>query len=442
RGDAAALPAVLAAVEDKDPALRLAALTALAGVGDASAVPLVISKATTGQGAERSAAQACLRRMAAKGVDEALLAALKNAEPATRAELIGLLAARAARVAVPALMDAASDADGSVRTAALGALRTLATADDLLGLVRLLSKVQADADRASLEPVILSFCRGSKEREKQGEPLIAALPDASVPARASLLRMLGRLGGAKALEAVRADLKHADETVRDAALRALADWPDGAPAPDVLAIAANKDETLPHHVLALRGYVRMITLPGTRSRTEMAALLPEAGKVARRDEEKQIVLAAIEKTQWAANLALSGTASSPDGLECDGGATGDQAAIDGDASTYWDEVDDQKLYILQVDWPNPVTFTVIRIMGYEQQGFAPKDFDVLCDGKVVKEARGAAYTNNLLLLDLPKTTCGKLQLKITGYYGKSPAIRELEVFDEGKLPPPPVIPKK
>jgi hypothetical protein len=58
---------------------------------------------------------------------------------------------------------------------------------------------------------------------------------------------------------------------------------------------------------------------------------------------------------------------------------------------------------------------------------------------VLKEAKDAAYTNNILLLEFPKTTCKKLQLKITGCYGKSPAIRELEVFDEGKLPPPPVL---
>jgi hypothetical protein len=183
----------------------------------------------------------------------------------------------------------------------------------------------------------------------------------------------------------------------------------------------------------------MVALPGTRAKAETATLLQEALKLARRDEEKQLIQTAIERCQGAVNLALSGTASSPDNLECDGGATGDKAAIDGDASTYWDEEDDQKLYVFQIDWPDPVSFCVIRIMGYEQQNFSPKDFSILCDGKVLKEAKDAAYTNNILLLEFPKTTCKKLQLKITGCYGKSPAIRELEVFDEGKLPPPPVL---
>jgi hypothetical protein len=32
-----------------------------------------------------------------------------------------------------------------------------------------------------------------------------------------------------------------------------------------------------------------------------------------------------------------------------------------------------------------------------------------------------------------------MQLKITGYYGRSPAIRELEIFDDGKIPPPPEL---
>ena len=37
------------------------------------------------------------------------------------------------------------------------------------------------------------------------------------------------------------------------------------------------------------------------------------------------------------NIAPQGMASSPDGLKKDGAAGGDQAAIDGNPDTYWDE---------------------------------------------------------------------------------------------------------
>ena len=127
------------------------------------------------------------------------------------------------------------------------------------------------------------------------------------------------------------------------------------------------------------------------------------------------------------NLARGGKATSPDGLESDGAAGGDQAAIDGDVNTYWDEEDDKALYCLQVDFPEPVVIEGLSILGYKHHDYAPKDFAVVCDGAVVLSVKDAQYDANLLELKLPKTKCKSLQLKITGYYGKSPAIRELGI---------------
>jgi hypothetical protein len=150
------------------------------------------------------------------------------------------------------------------------------------------------------------------------------------------------------------------------------------------------------------------------------------------------------KLEAPENLALGGTATSPDGLEADGQASGDQAAIDGDPKTYWDEVDNQKLYILRVQLKQPsqktgglpadpfggqpAAVSYIRILGFQQQNYAPKDFEILCDDKVVKKVENAQYRDNLLTVALPPTKCATVELKITGYYGRSPAIRELEIF--------------
>jgi len=128
------------------------------------------------------------------------------------------------------------------------------------------------------------------------------------------------------------------------------------------------------------------------------------------------------------NLARSATASSPDGLEKDGRASGDQAAIDGNPGTFWDEQDGAKLYRLRLDFKQPRDVAVISIEGYSHHSYAPKDFDIVCDDKVVKKVRKAAYNNNRLIVRFPPTKCKSLELKITGYYGRSPAIRELELY--------------
>lgn len=128
------------------------------------------------------------------------------------------------------------------------------------------------------------------------------------------------------------------------------------------------------------------------------------------------------------NLAVRGVGSSPDGLEKDGAAGGDQAAIDGDPATYWDEADGHSLYRYRVTFADEVRISSLSIMGYQHHNYAPKDFVVLCDGKPVKAVRDAVYTDNLLIVTFPATSCRTVELEITGRYGPSPAIRELEIY--------------
>ena len=99
------------------------------------------------------------------------------------------------------------------------------------------------------------------------------------------------------------------------------------------------------------------------------------------------------------NIAPLGTASSPDGLEKDGEAGGDQAAIDGDPKTYWDEQDGAKLYRLVVSFKHAEKIEAISISGYGHHNFSPREFDVVCDEKVVKKIENAQYQDNLLVVD-------------------------------------------
>lgn len=129
------------------------------------------------------------------------------------------------------------------------------------------------------------------------------------------------------------------------------------------------------------------------------------------------------------NLARYATASSPDDLEKDGGALGDKGAIDGSEDTFWDEVDNQPRYVFQAEFAEPRRIAGISLSGYKHHDFAPKDFDVVVDGQVVATVKEAVYDDNFFALGFPSVEGKQLQLVITGYYGNSPAIRELGIFD-------------
>lgn len=91
-------------------------------------------------------------------------------------------------------------------------------------------------------------------------------------------------------------------------------------------------------------------------------------------------------------------------------------------------MDNKKVYRLVVTFPSRRKIAILRITGFGHHSYAPKDFDILCDRKVVKTVRDAQYQSNILTVELPETACKTLELKITGYYGASPAVRELEVY--------------
>ncbi len=128
------------------------------------------------------------------------------------------------------------------------------------------------------------------------------------------------------------------------------------------------------------------------------------------------------------NLALLATASSPDGLERDGEAGGDAAAIDGDLDTFWDEADGAEEYRLVLTFDEAEVVSGLRITGWNHENHAPRDFEVLCDGEVVAQISMAQYQSNRFSVRFEPVECGALELRITAYYGQSPAVRELEVF--------------
>ena len=495
RGDPAAIGAVMAAAKSENPAVRLAALAALGALGSADTVGYLAGLAAASTGVDQRTARGSLVRLKGADVEPALIRLAGEGQPPIRREAIAALDGRAARAAMPVMLKAAEDADRPVAQAAARALANLGGAKECAAIIEILKKPTAAAARPDLESAAIVITRRAGAAAETVSAVVAAMAGADAGARASLVRILGRLGGEKALDAVRAALRDSAAEVADAALRALAEWPDGSALPELVAVARAAKDTQ-GKVLALRGFARLASEVKDRTPEQLAPLFAEAVRLADRPEEKKAVIAAMAKAPclptldlaaasmgeaalkdeaalatveiaegvWRyhpaeakavvskvldaapapavkeratailiamakpVNMAIGATATNPDGLAQDGQASGNAAAIDGDTSTYWDEVDDQKSYCLRVTLKEPAEVSAISIVGFQHHAYAPKDFDIACDDKVVKSVRGAVYDNNRLIVVFPMVKCKALELRITGYYGRSPAIRELEIY--------------
>ncbi|MBN2450429.1 MAG: PmoA family protein, partial [Lentisphaeria bacterium] len=411
----AAAPDLLPLLRHPSADVRIAALKALGELGGEAEVPTLLDDMR--QARLRQETEEAARALAAIGMRAAeretfaarILEAARGAEPDIAAGLLGAAGALHAECVLPALEEALRAPAAELRRGACKSLSQWPTAAPLPALLA--------AAREASDP-------GERVLVLRGLAAVAGRP--SPPAGVDPVAALG--------EAL-ARSERGDTT--GALLAALTMHP-GLPA---LRLACDsldrrpeaKEEAL--HAALTIAETALGSLSG-EARAEARVLVARLEASAAASPE----LAARAKAVGLAlhrppNLARRGTASSPDGIEKDGAAGGDQAGIDGNPETYWDEENGKPEYRYRVTFPEPVDASAIRIVAWKHHEYAPKDFAIVCDDRVVHTVRGASYRDNEFWVPFPRTRLTWLELRITAYYAHSPAIRELGIYDGEAAPP-------
>jgi len=294
RGGDDARQVVVDAVDAKDPEARVAALQALARIGGASSVPLLVKAAGQGKTeAEREAALVSLRRLQGDGADAAIVDAMKAAAPPVRAELISVIHGRGTKSAVPALLAQAATQDADVQQAALKALAHLAGPDRLPALVEWLVDLKAAKARPAAERAVVQVAQQADSPDTGARPVLAALKKADgVMVQASLLRVLGGIGGDAALAAVTETLGAKEAGVRDAAVRALGSWPDVSAVPALVGLVKKTDDRT-YRVVALRGAARLLAKGAGVPSEDVLRAYKDLMALSDRPEDKKLVLAGL-----------------------------------------------------------------------------------------------------------------------------------------------------
>ncbi|MCD6393527.1 MAG: HEAT repeat domain-containing protein, partial [Planctomycetes bacterium] len=292
RNDKAAAAAIARAAKSTDQAVNIAAVKALATLGDASSIPL-LARLSTNAGDLGKEAIKSLTRLSGDGVSAALIkTAERPGDNAVRSNIIDVLVARREAGALGSLIKVAADRNPNVRTAAYKAIGTLGGKDELAKVVGMLIANKDSSERGALERALNSIA-GRLGPDDAGA-VIAGLRRADTDARARLISVLSRIGGSKALAAIRYQLKRSDGDIRKAAIRAMAAWSDPEPLEDLLTAAKTESDTSTQ-IIALRGYIKLASRPANRSAADSVKLLARALDAAKRPDEKKAVLAALPK---------------------------------------------------------------------------------------------------------------------------------------------------
>ena len=303
RGDRAALPAVVRAIESPEESVRIAALKALGKVGEASTVDLLARVAASKDGAEREAARDSLYRLRDPATNDRILDGIDKAGAKVKVELVRSVGQRHIVGGVDKLLNTARDTDGDVRQESAKALRAVAGPEQVPALVELLRDAEDNTELTAIEKTIISV--SGKSAVRNAGAVMAAIDSVEdIETRCSLLRILGGIGDEDSLEILRQAVKDEDAEVRTAAIRALSDWPDGKLAEELLDVAASTEDAK-LKTLALRGSIRLIGLESERPAEKTVELYRQAMELATDVSEKKLVLSGLADVQAFGALYLA-----------------------------------------------------------------------------------------------------------------------------------------
>lgn len=238
--DLPARPVILKILDTtQDDAVRAAALEALVTHGEAADVPMLLKLNAT----------SVLERMHNARVNDAIVSMVKSGDPM----VVALVGKRRIVAALPVLAE-------------------------------LVAKNDAAGD------AIAAICGRAEDRPACAAALLAVRTDTPA-AKIAVLRLLPRVRTADALAAVRKATQDVDAQVSEAAVRALADWPEFGAALPLLEFARTaKDQKL--SVVALRGCMRLAGMKEVET-TQRLQLLKSVLETAQRPDEKRQALASL-----------------------------------------------------------------------------------------------------------------------------------------------------
>ena len=253
--DASAEKQLIAAAGDPEETVRLAALERLGQVGSTAGIPVLFQSAAAGSGSMEKAALAALARISDPGASAAIAKLAAQGEPKSRAVAISTLARRNDQTASPALLNYAADPDPTVERGRLRGPGKGGTEKELEALIRLVLAGKTPGAPAALQAV----ASRAQDKSAAAQRVIALTQAAAPQQAASLFEVLALLGGKDALAALSSSAGDSNEEVKDAAIRALVNWPDFTATSALLVLASDPKATRVHKVLAVQAVARLVT---------------------------------------------------------------------------------------------------------------------------------------------------------------------------------------
>jgi HEAT repeat protein len=318
RHDPVAQEAVVHQMTSRDTTVRLATIAALGRNGDATTVP-VLARALARSDAEETQAieRALIALPGGDALDRALIAQLDDRMAGPTTPMLSALVRRGNPLAVPVLLVETASADTFTARLAFQGLGRLAGANEAEAAVKALANLRSADARAEAETAVAQALGRVANPARRSTMVLAALGQAgTADVRGSLLRLLPACGDAVALAALKTATTDGDPAVREAATRALADWPD-LQAWNQLMVLYRQTDSEPHRVLALRGLVRLAAEENAQADAALVERYRQLLAGAKSDDDRKLVLGALGGAAHPEALKLAVELLANDGVRAE-----------------------------------------------------------------------------------------------------------------------------
>jgi len=278
RGDSAARTVIHGALASEYPQVRRAAVVALAEMGDSSSVPgLVTLLSSAKELEERRAVESTLVSLpGGPQTTQALMGMIRRSSGELRGQLITALGRREGAAVNRLLLAEAAGADVEAAKAALQALSRTVGAGEAPMLIQLVVAARDDELRREAQSAARAALLKMDSSATRSALVCGAMGYASQPgAKAALFGLLSTCGDSQAFAGAKNAAADSRPEVREAAVRALADWPDLSAWETLLPIYRQK-QNRELSSIARQGLVRLLE---ENNATPNPALLEHYGEV-------------------------------------------------------------------------------------------------------------------------------------------------------------------
>jgi HEAT repeat protein len=302
-GTKAALPNLTKLLKSKDQGLRLAAIEAVSVIGQEQSLDDLYKVMRKGDTTTISAVCAAVLRMKGNGIPDKIAAYLPKSKPEVQIALIDILAARAANAEIGSIYDLLNSKDPGVKQAAFSALKRTVVRNDIPHLFTLMKTQSDPQELQALQDAAIAAYQGTAHAPADVDQVFEQMSAAPADRKVWYYKILGSLGGTKALDAVTAAY-YANEANRKYALEALATWED-AGSSDAL-IKISRESNNPEQMnLALLGYLNLLRKSSYPAEQRLLKLR-EAMDAAKTLEQKQLILKDLEQVKIFNALVFAG----------------------------------------------------------------------------------------------------------------------------------------